>query len=99
MAGASGQVLDPDVAAAAFAGGAEHFGSARNSDGDYVVFQVVEVTPGEQVSEQVSTYLEQVSQRSLFDDFTAGVRDQAGGVRINRQVYGQIIGLDATTGQ
>ena len=99
MAGASGQVLDPDVAAAAFAGGAEHFGAARNSDGDYVVFQVVEVTPGEQVSEQVSTYLEQVSQRSLFDDFTAGVRDQAGGVRINRQVYGQIIGLDATTGQ
>ncbi|HEY0917868.1 peptidylprolyl isomerase [Devosia sp.] len=98
-AGAGGQVLDPAVAAAAFAGGAEHFGSARNSDGDYVVFQVADVTPGEQLSDQVRNYLDQASQRSLFDDFTAGVRDQAGGVRVNRQVYNQILGVDATTGQ
>lgn len=91
-------VLNQDVAAAAFSGGTGHFGSARNGDGDYVVFQVVEVTPAAETPEDVRSYVEQGNQQSLFDDFIAGVRDEAG-LRINRQVLEQLIGLDATSGQ
>ena len=91
-------VLNQDVAAAAFSGGSGHFGSAKNSDGDYVLFQVVDVTPAAETPPTIRSYLEQANQQSLFDDFIAGVRDEAG-LRIYRQVLDQLIGLDATTGQ
>lgn len=88
-------VLNQDVAAAAFAGGAEHFGSARNGDGDYVVFEVVEVTPApEAQQEEIRAYVEQTSRESLFSDFTTGVRDEAG-LRINRQTLDQLLGSGA----
>lgn len=99
-AGDGTSVLNKDVAEAVFAGGASHFGSARDGDGDYVVFQVVEITPAADSAEleQIRTYVERASRESLFGDFMAGVRDEAG-LRINRQALNQLIGVDASTGQ
>ena len=93
-------VLDQAVAAAAFAGGEAHFGSARNGEGDYVVFQVLEVNAasvGENQA-QVASYLEEANRQALYTDFIAGLRDELG-IRPNRQVLDQLISLDVATGQ
>lgn len=42
-----GFTIDAAVAAAAFQGGVGHTGYARNGDGDYLVFQVADVQPGD----------------------------------------------------
>ncbi|MDP1730251.1 MAG: SurA N-terminal domain-containing protein [Devosia sp.] len=92
-------VLNQDVAAAVFAGGPDHFGSARDGDGDHVVFQVVEVTPaGEESFAAMRSFIEDASRETLYADFVNGLRDEAG-IRINRQTFDQLIALDATTGQ
>lgn len=90
--------LNQAVAGAAFGGGPGHVGSAVNADGDHVVFEVVEITPaGETEAPQVEAYLEQSTQQSLYADFVAGLREDAG-VRVNRQALDQVLALDAGTG-
>lgn len=92
-------VLSRTVAAAAFAGGEGHFGSAVNDDGDNVIFQVVEITPAAAGSiEQAKAYLEETTRQSLYSDFVTGLRDEAG-IQENRQVLNQLLALDTTTGQ
>jgi peptidyl-prolyl cis-trans isomerase D len=92
-------VLNQDVAAAIFAGGPDHFGSAKNGDDDHVVFQVVEVTPaGEESFAAMRNFIEDASRETLYGDFVSGLRDEAG-MRINRQTFDQLIALDASTGQ
>lgn len=92
-------VLNQDVAAAAFAGGPNHFGSARNGDGDYVVFQVVEVVAATtEPTDAARTFVEEASRETLYGDFVNGLRDAAG-IRLNRQTFDQLIALDAATGQ
>ena len=93
-------VLDQSVAAAAFAGGGTHFGSARNGDGDYIVFQVLEVNAagvGEDQA-QIASYLEEGNRQSLYSAFVAGLVSEVG-IRPNRQVLDQLISLDTATGQ
>jgi peptidyl-prolyl cis-trans isomerase D len=96
--GAELSAIGPDVAAAAFAGGSDHHGSARNAEGDYVVFEVAEIVPAAEPTDAVASYLEQTTRDSLFSQFIGGVRDEAG-LRINRQVFDQLIDLDGATGQ
>ncbi|MHB1110164.1 MAG: peptidylprolyl isomerase [Devosia sp.] len=92
-------VLNQDVAAAAFAGGPSHFGSARNGDGDYVVFQVVEVTAATaEATDAARSFVEEANRETLYGDFVNGLRDAAG-IRLNRQTFDQLIALDAATGQ
>jgi peptidyl-prolyl cis-trans isomerase D len=92
-------VLNKNVAAAAFAGGPNHFGSARNGDGDYVAFQVVEVAVADaDATDATRTYVEEANRETLYGDFVNGLRDAAG-IRINRQTFDQLIALDAATGQ
>jgi peptidyl-prolyl cis-trans isomerase D len=93
-------VLSSAVAAAAFAGGEGHFGSAVNDDGDNVIFQVVEIIPAEAgTSEQAKAYIDETTRQSLYADFVNGLRDEAG-LRVNQQVLNQLLALDpATTGQ
>lgn len=93
-------VLNRAVAAAAFAGGEGHYGSAINDDGDNVIFQVVDIIPAEAGgAEQAKAYLEETTRQSLYSDFVAGLRDTAG-VRVNQQVLNQLLALDTeTTGQ
>lgn len=87
-------VLNQDVAAAAFAGGEGHFGSAKNGDGDHVVFQVVEIMPATaETAEPARSFVEEASRETLYSDFVAGLRDEAG-IRINRQTLDKIIALD-----
>lgn len=89
-------IIDRTVAAAAFSGGEGHFGSAVNALGEHVVFQVSEVIPApEDATPAVTEYLQQTQEQALYSSFVSGLRDQAG-VRINRQVLDQVLGLDQT---
>ncbi|HEY9009685.1 MAG TPA: SurA N-terminal domain-containing protein [Devosia sp.] len=95
-AGESTPPLDQTVAAAAFAGGEGHVGSAVNSDGDHVVFQVVEIIPaGEDPTEDVGGYIASTRQNTLYSDFMSGLRD-AMGLRINEKALTQLLALDQT---
>lgn len=88
--------LDQAVAAAAYAGGEGHFGSAVNADGDHVVFQVVEIVPGEEgLAQDVGGYIAETRQNTLYNDFMSGLRD-AQGLQVNQQVLTQLLALDQT---
>lgn len=87
--------FDGSVAATIFAGGPEHFGAARNQDGDYVVFKVVEVTPAEGEGDAATRdYVANSTRDSLYGQFVSALRDDAG-VRINQGVLNQVLALDA----
>lgn len=97
--GAELSAIGPEVAAAAFSGGSDHHGAARNAEGDHVVFEVAEIVPGtEESRDEVTTYLAETTRDSLFSEFVSGARDQTG-LRINRQIFDQLINLDGTAGQ
>src|SRR5690606_25576339 len=96
--GAELSAIGPEVAAAAFSGGSDHHGAARNAEGDYVVFAVAEVVPAAEATEEVANFLEQSARDSLFSEFVGGIRDQAG-LRVNQQVFSQVVGLDGAAGQ
>jgi peptidyl-prolyl cis-trans isomerase D len=97
--GAELSAIGPDVAAAAFAGGEDHYGSALNADGHHVVFEVAEIVPAaDGATAEVTQFMERTLRDSLFGEFVAGVRDDAG-LRINRQALNQLIAPDPATGQ
>ena len=89
--------LNRSVAAAVFGGGPGHIGSAVNGDGDYVVFEVAEVTPATETAPDAQAYLEETIQQSLYSDFVTGLRETAG-VTVNQQTLNQLLALD-TAGQ
>lgn len=92
-------VLTAQVAASAFAGGVGHFGAAQNDDGDYVVFQVVEVIPAPpEATGQAATFVTEAARNTLYSDFVTGLRDELG-VRVNQQTLNQLLAIDTTTGQ
>jgi peptidyl-prolyl cis-trans isomerase D len=92
-------VLTPQVAASAFAGGVGHFGAAQNDDGDYVVFQVVEVIPAPaETTAQAESFVTGAARDTLYSDFVTGLRDELG-VRVNQQTLNQLLALDTATGQ
>lgn len=92
-------VLTAQVAASAFAGGVGHFGAAQNEDGDYVVFQVVEVIQAApETNEQARSFVSEAARNTLYSDFVTGLRDDFG-VRVNQQAINQLLALDTTTGQ
>jgi peptidyl-prolyl cis-trans isomerase D len=85
--------LDQAVASAAFAGGEGHVGTAVNSDGDHVVFQVVEIIPAEgDLNEDAGGYIASTRQNTLYSDFMSGLRDSLG-VKENMQVITQVLAL------
>jgi peptidyl-prolyl cis-trans isomerase D len=88
--------LDQTVAAAAFAGGEGHYGTATNGDGDHVVFQVVEIVAGEEnLTQDMGGYIAETRQNTLYNDFMSGLRDSEG-MQINQQALTQLLALDAT---
>lgn len=88
-------IFDGSVASTIFAGGPEHSGAARNQDGDYVVFRVVEVTPAEgEANAQTRDYIADSTRDSLYGQFVTALRDDAG-VKINQGVLNQVLALDA----
>lgn len=93
-AGEATPPLDQTVIAAAFAGGEGHFGSAINSDGDQVVFQVIEIIQGEEdATEDAGGYIAGTRQNTLYSDFMSGLRDSMG-LRINEKALTQVLALD-----
>jgi peptidyl-prolyl cis-trans isomerase D len=85
--------IDGPVAAAAFAGGPDHHGSAVNTEGDHIVFQVSAVTPADGPLEtQQNASLENEARIGLYGDFVTAVRDEAG-LRINQQALTQTLQL------
>jgi peptidyl-prolyl cis-trans isomerase D len=89
-------VLDRNVAAAVFAGGEGHVGSAVNAEGDRVVFQVTEIIPasGAPAADE-NEFLDETTRISLYSDFVQGLRDDAG-LRVNQQAINQILALDGS---
>jgi peptidyl-prolyl cis-trans isomerase D len=97
-AGDSSSVLNATVAAAAFDGGAGHYGYALDGDGDYVIFQVAAITPASAaLPEQAKTQVENSIKDSLYGDFIGGLR-QDDGLRINQQALNQALALDPNAG-
>ncbi|MDB5623701.1 MAG: hypothetical protein JWR39_2264 [Devosia sp.] len=93
--GAEGTSIDGVVAAAAFAGGPDHHGSAVNQAGETVVFQVVDQVPAAApLDPQTSASLENELRVGIFGDFTSAVRDEAG-LRVNEQALQQALTLSA----
>ena len=80
------------VADAIFAGAADHHGTVKNADGDYVVFKVAEITPAAagDMQPQLKDALENSARDGLFGEFVAGLRDQAG-VRVNQAALNQLL--------
>lgn len=94
--GIGSAVINGNVAAAAFGGGAGFFGSAQNSDGDYVIFQVVDVTPSTgEIEVAAREFVDSAMIDSLYGGFIGALRDDAG-VNINQGVLSQILALDGT---
>lgn len=86
--------LDQSVVAAAFAGGEGHFGTALNGDGDHVIFQVVEIVPGDgDLTEDTGGYIASTRQNTLYSDFMGGLRESMG-MQVNEQVLTQLLALD-----
>lgn len=92
--GAEDGSIDAAVASAVFAGGDTHSGSAVSQSGEFVVFQVVDVTPAEGPLEaQANDSLENEARIGLYGDFVTAVRDDAG-LRINQQALQQTLELN-----
>jgi peptidyl-prolyl cis-trans isomerase D len=92
-AGDGTPILNAAVANAAFDGGADHFGSAVNGDGDHVVFHVVDVQPAtETADEKTRQYVEQSVRDDLYGEFLTGLRDDAG-LRTNAQAITQAVSV------
>lgn len=92
--GSEASGIDGAVASAVFAGGNDHHGQAVSQDGQYFVFQVVDVIPAEgALAEQANASLENEVRVGLYGDFVTSVRDAAG-LRINQQALQQTLSLN-----
>lgn len=87
--------LTGDVATAIFNGGPSHFGSARNADGDQVVFQVVEVTPAAaDANTQATQFVENSIRDGVYEDLIRGLLAD-NPIRQNPQVLNQLLSSGA----
>lgn len=92
--GSEDGTIDAAVASAAFAGPAEHHGSAVSQTGEFVVFAVTDLTQAEGPLEQAANdSLENEARVGLYGDFITAVRDDAG-LRVNQQALDQVLALN-----
>lgn len=95
--GSEDGTIDGAVASAAFAGDENHHGSAVSQGGEFIVFQVTDLTPASgPLEEAANASLENEARIGLYGDFVSAVRDDAG-LRINQQALSQALALN--TGQ
>ena len=94
--GSEDGTIDAAVASAAFAGDASHHGSAVSQAGEFIVFQVTDVTPAEGPLEQAANdSLENEARIGIYGDFVTAVRDEAR-LQVNQQALQQL--LETNTG-
>lgn len=85
--------IDASVAGAVFAGGADHHGAAMSQDGDYIVFQVSDVTPAaEPLDANAQASLDNEARIGIYAEFVSAVRDSVG-LRINQQALNDALAL------
>lgn len=90
-----GGVITPQIANDIFNGGSDHHGFAKAQNGDYLIYQVTEVTPADiSQAEQSKPLLDQALRDDLFNEFSAVLRNDAG-VSVSQQVLQQAIGVNA----
>ncbi|WP_417308757.1 SurA N-terminal domain-containing protein [Devosia sp.] len=93
--GSPGTEIDSTVASAIFGGGAGHFGSALNSNGNQVLFKVVDVTPGDTAATDAMTqFVADGTLESLYVGLITGIKDSQG-VTLNNAVLSSTLGLDS----
>ena len=89
--GSEDGTIDGAVASAAFAGDASHHGSAVSQSGEFIVFQVTDLTePAAPLDASASATLENEARVGIYGDFVTAVRDDARMV-INRQTLDQVL--------
>ncbi|MBE0579241.1 peptidylprolyl isomerase [Devosia sp.] len=92
--GSSDGTIDGAVASAAFAGDASHHGSAVSQGGEFIVFQVTDLTePAAPLEASASATLENEARIGIYGDFVTAVRDDARMV-INQQTLQQVLALN-----
>ena len=92
--GSEDGTVDAAVASAAFAGGADHHGSAVSRTGEFIVFQVTDLTAAEGGLEPAANdSLENEARIGIYGDFVTAIRDDAG-LRINQQALSDTLALN-----
>jgi peptidyl-prolyl cis-trans isomerase D len=87
-------VLTANVAEAAFQGAEGHTGSAKDGDGDYVLFKVDQVTPSTaKLPDQTRTFLANSIRNNLVSEYVTGIRSEQG-LRINQGALNQLLALN-----
>ena len=75
---------------AMFGGEVGYINSIQNSNGDYIVFHVLDVSKAEQENEAAREFMNNSIIDSIYSEFVTGLREDAG-IRINQQTLTQII--------
>jgi peptidyl-prolyl cis-trans isomerase D len=92
--GSEDGTIDGAVASAAFAGDASHHGSAVSQSGEFIVFEVTDLTePAAPLEASASTTLENEARIGIYGDFVTAIRDDARMV-INQQTLQQVLALN-----
>lgn len=90
-------LLDANVAREVFNGGADHYGTAVNGDGDHVVFQVIDVTAATAApAADVKKFAEDGVRETAFQALSTDVTNDYP-ISINQQLLMQLV--SATTAQ
>ena len=92
--GSEDGTIDGALASAAFAGDASHHGSAVTQSGEFVVFQVTELTEATAPLEaSAAATLENEARIGIYGDFVTAVRDDAR-MTINQQTLQQVLAVN-----
>ena len=87
-------VLGQQVAAQIFASGANSYGSTVDTDGEYLVYHVTDVTPAQgEGDKNIADFLMNSQRNGLYSEFITGLRDEQG-IKINQQALSQTLNLD-----
>ncbi len=82
--------LTREVISAMFAGDVNHFGSALDADGNYVIFKVLEIIEADKENAEVNEFINNSFANSIYSEFVNALREEAG-LKINQQTLNQII--------
>lgn len=92
--GSKNTAVSQSVAKAAFGGGKGYVGTAKNSDGDYVVFKVTDVTPATgELNAQTRSFVADGFRNNLYAQFLAGLENDAG-MQVNQKILQQALALN-----
>ncbi|MET3925203.1 SurA N-terminal domain-containing protein [Devosia sp. 2618] len=92
--GAEDGTIDAAVASAVFAGDDKHHGSVVSQDGEFIVFQVVDLTAATGPLEApANASLENEARVGMYGDFVTAISTEAG-LRVNQQALTQALQLN-----